>query len=145
MGSEEKIDAKDRKIIDILLDDAERSLRKIAKEVSLSPSSVRNRILRLKRIGVIKKFTISLDYHKLGYNIQVIIMITCKTGFSEAVYSRLENIPQIHNIFWTTGPANFIILVRVTDMNELSQLITGELEHTEGIEKIETMFLMPKS
>ncbi len=145
MGSEKKIDSKDRKIIEILLNDAESSLRKIAREVSLSPSSIRNRILRLKEIGVIKKFTISLDYYKLGYSIQVIIMLTCKTGFSESVYSRLKKIPQVHDIFWTTGPANFLILVRVADMNELTQLITGKLEHTEGIEKIETMFLMPRT
>ncbi len=141
---EQRLDLKDRKIIEILLDNADCPLREISKAVGLSPSSVRNRILRLKRAGVIKKFTVEINYQKLGFNIQVIVLVTCKTGHSENVFKQFNEIPEVHDMYWTTGPANFILLVRVHDMIEFSKLITERLERIEGIEKLETLFLMPQ-
>lgn len=144
MGSEERIDGKDRKIIKILSKDARSSLRKIAAEVKLSPSSVRNRIMRLEEIEVIERFTIDVNYRKLGLDIQVVVLVTSKPGSSEELYGILSDHPEVSEIFWTAGPANFILIVRVKDMLELSKFITAELEKIPSIDKIETLFLMPK-
>ncbi len=143
MGTTEKIDARDRKIIAILTRNARSSLREIAKEVNLSPSSVRNRMSRLLDKGFIERYTVDIDYRKLGYEIQVIVLITSKPGSSEGIYGALKGFQQITRIFWTSGPANFICIVRVRDMAELSQFMTVSLEKLEGVERVESMFLMP--
>ncbi|MHA1933869.1 MAG: Lrp/AsnC family transcriptional regulator [Candidatus Thorarchaeota archaeon] len=143
MGTAEKIDARDRKIIAILTRNARSSLREIAKEVNLSPSSVRNRMARLLDNGFIERYTVDIDYRKLGFEIQVIVLITSKPGSSEGIYKALKEFQQITRIFWTSGPANFICIVRVRDMAELSQFMTSSLERLEGVERVESMFLMP--
>jgi Lrp/AsnC family leucine-responsive transcriptional regulator len=144
MGSTDKIDSRDRKILSILTEDARSSLRKISAQVKLSPSSVRNRVKRLEDIGVIERFTIDVDHRKLGLEIQVAVLVTCKPGSSEELYDVLSNYSQIAQVFWTAGPANFILIVRVKDMIELSRFLTGEIEKLPGIERIETHFLMPR-
>ncbi|TFG97351.1 winged helix-turn-helix transcriptional regulator, partial [Candidatus Thorarchaeota archaeon] len=78
MVTTDKIDENDRKIIEILSSNARTSLRDIKKKVDLSPSSIRNRMERLVNIGVIKRYTVDVDYRKIGYDIQVLALIASK-------------------------------------------------------------------
>ncbi|TET13446.1 MAG: winged helix-turn-helix transcriptional regulator, partial [Candidatus Thorarchaeota archaeon] len=77
VGSVDRIDERDREIVAILTRDARSSLRDIAKDVDLSPSSIRTRIARLVQNGYIERFTVDVDRRKLGFEIQVVAMITC--------------------------------------------------------------------
>ncbi len=143
MGSVERIDGRDEIIIDMLSKNARCSLREIARKVKMSPSSVRNRMERLCEAGFVKRYTVDIDYRKLGYEIQVIILVTCKPGLSQDIYTSLKSFEEVGKIFWTSGPANFICIVRLRDMAELSSFMTGKLEKLNGVERLETMFLMP--
>lgn len=98
---------------------------------------------RLVEIGVIRRYTVDIDYRKMGLDIQVLIQMTAKPGASRSLYARLANYKQVSNVFRIAGPANFILTVRVKDVAELTQFITGELERLEGVERIETMFILP--
>jgi DNA-binding Lrp family transcriptional regulator len=143
MGTDDKPDENDRMIIDILRNNARSSLRDIAKVVGMSPSSVRNRIERLVERGFVKRFTVDVDYRKMGYEIQVIVLITSRPGSSEQIYKKIQSFKEVFKVYWTSGPANFVCIVRVHDMTELSQFMTGQLERLEGVERVESMFLMP--
>jgi Lrp/AsnC family leucine-responsive transcriptional regulator len=144
MGLPERIDENDLKIIEILTKNARSSLREIAAVVNLSPSSIRNRMERLVDIGVIKKYTLELDHRKLGFEVQVVTLITSKPGESNSIYRKLSKYSEISNVFRTPGPANFICMVQVKDISRLARFITGELEKLEGVERIETMFILPQ-
>ena len=143
MGSMDRTDDKDLQIIEILSKNARISLRDIKKQVNLSPSSIRNRMERLVEMGVIKRYTVDIDYTKMGLDIQVLVQITTKPGMSKSIYGRLSNYKQVTGIMRTAGPANFILTVRVRDIVELTRFITGELEGLDGVERIETMFILP--
>ncbi|RIM96583.1 Lrp/AsnC family transcriptional regulator, partial [Staphylococcus shinii] len=69
------MDLTDRKILKTLKEDSKVSLNYISNEVNLSTPSVRERINKLRDIGVINKYTIEIDYKTLGYDIEVIIDI----------------------------------------------------------------------
>ncbi|NHI83731.1 MAG: Lrp/AsnC family transcriptional regulator [Candidatus Thorarchaeota archaeon] len=143
MAPSEKIDKYDRKIIELLSEDARSSLRDIGKKVKLSASSVRNRMARLVEIGVIKSYTLDVDWRKVGYDIQVLLLISSWSSSVKEIYNTLIEQDEILQVFWTSGPANLVCLLRVRDMNELSQFITEKLDRIRGIQKVETMFLMP--
>ncbi|NHJ13283.1 MAG: Lrp/AsnC family transcriptional regulator [Candidatus Thorarchaeota archaeon] len=143
MAPSEKIDKWDLKIIELLSEDARSSLRDIGKKVKLSASSVRNRMARLVEIGVIKRYTLDVDWRKLGYDIQVLLLISSWSSSVKEIYESLTELDEILQVFWTSGPANLVCLVRVHDMNELSQFISEKLDRIRGIQKVETMFLMP--
>jgi Lrp/AsnC family leucine-responsive transcriptional regulator len=143
MGSTERIDEKDLQIIGILSDNARTSLREIEKKVDLSPSSIRLRMERLVEIGVIKRYTLQIDYRKLGLDIQVLILITAKPGASKDLHHVLSNFPQVSEVLRTVGPATFILTVRVKGITELTHFISEELENLSGVERIETMLILP--
>jgi len=144
MGMSEKIDRNDLRIIEMLTENARSSLRDIGAVVNLSPSSVRNRMERLVDIGVIKRYTLEVDHRKLGFEMQVIVLITCKPAESDRLFTALKSYDQIYEVLRTSGPANFICMVRVRDITELTKFITGELEKLNGVERIETMFILPQ-
>lgn len=143
MATTDKIDDNDRKIIDILSQDARISLREIKKKVDLSPSSIRNRMERLISLGIIKRYTLDVDYRKLGYEIQVLVLITSRPSESDALCKTLSNYDEVYEVYRTTGPINFICMIRVKDFSELAKFITEKLEKLSGIEKIETTFVLP--
>lgn len=144
MVTTDKIDDNDRKIIEILSSDARTSLRDIKKKVDLSPSSIRNRMERLVNIGVIKRYTVDIDYRKIGYDIQVAALITSKPSESDTLCQALSKYDEICEVHRTSGPVSFICMVRVRDIGELTKFITGELEKLNGVERIETMFVLPQ-
>lgn len=145
MATTDKIDDNDRLIIEILSSDARISLREIKKKVDLSPSSIRNRMERLVNLGVIKRYTLDIDYRKLGYEIQVLALISSKPSECDTLCQALSKYKEISDIHRTSGSINFICMIRVKDINELNEFITGKLEKLNGIEKIETMFVLPQT
>jgi Lrp/AsnC family transcriptional regulator for asnA, asnC and gidA len=137
-------DEHDKKMIEILKRDSRTSLREMAKLVPLSPSSIRNRLARLVKDGIIERYTIDVNYRKLGFEIQVFILLTTRPGKSDQIYRTIEEYVEVSNIYWTTGPSNLIFLAQFKDMNDLSRFMTGKIERLEGIERVETLFLMPR-
>jgi len=145
MGMTERIDDNDLRIIEMLTKNARISLREIAAVVNLSPSSVRNRMERLVDLGVIKRYTLELDQRKLGFEVQVVVLITSTPGESDTLYHKLSKYTEITNVLRTSGPASFICMVQVQDIPQLAQFITGDLEKLAGVERIETMFILPQN
>ena len=70
-----KIDKKDIEIIKILEEDGRIPILELAKKVKLSHETVRYRLNKLIKSGVIEKFIVRINKKKLGYNIYAVIMI----------------------------------------------------------------------
>ncbi|MFZ8856531.1 MAG: AsnC family transcriptional regulator [Candidatus Nanopusillus sp.] len=61
------VDDTDNKIIKILLNNSRIPNTKIARLLNISEASVRKRIKKIIKIGIIEKFTVELNYNLLGY------------------------------------------------------------------------------
>ena len=70
------IDEIDKKILQLLKNNARISLTEIAKKVGLSVMGVKNRISRLEKKGIITNYSVNIDYTKLGYNIIAFVGIS---------------------------------------------------------------------
>lgn len=70
-----KIDKKNIEIIKILEEDGRIPIIELAKRVKLSHETVRYRLNKLIKSGVIEKFIVRINKKKLGYNIYAVIMI----------------------------------------------------------------------
>ena len=75
-----KIDKIDKKIVNFLLFDADITNRELASRCKIALGTVNNRIKKLKKLGVIKRKTVLLNYEKLGYEIDVLIAVKIKKG-----------------------------------------------------------------
>ncbi|MHA2303723.1 MAG: Lrp/AsnC family transcriptional regulator, partial [Candidatus Thorarchaeota archaeon] len=94
-------------------------------------------------LNVIKRYTVDVDWRKLGYDIEVILLISSWMTASREIHETLSQFEQVSKVYWTAGTANLVCLVRVRTIQELSSFITENLEKLRGIERVESLFIMP--
>ncbi|MBA3052740.1 MAG: winged helix-turn-helix transcriptional regulator, partial [Candidatus Omnitrophica bacterium] len=63
------LDKCDYKILGLIQKDSSITNKELAKKIKLSPAATLSRLNKLKKTGVIEKFTAILDEKKLDYNI----------------------------------------------------------------------------
>ena len=126
------IDVLDMKIIKCLSDDAKRTYRSIAEESGVSEATVKNRIDRLKESGVIKKFTVMLDYHKLGRAIKSFIGLKVQPAKLQSIVEHVQKNPDVHVLYRTSGDVDLLFEVIFEKMEDLNTFLETELA-LEGI------------
>jgi len=114
-----QIDKKDIEIIKILEEDGRIPILELAKRVKLSHETVRYRLNKLIKSGVIEKFIVRINKKKLGYSIYAVIMISTwnytKEDWNEFLTYLMEhkNIVSVEKItgnydlkiaFWAKNP-----------------------------------------
>ena len=109
----EGLDEVDRAILELLAEDARRTVADIADRVNLSPAPVRRRIDRLERMGVIAGYTVVLDHAKVGAAIE---------AFTELLET-VGRLPEVEDVFTTAGDPDALARIRVDDMDHLQEVI----------------------
>lgn len=117
------IDELDRNIIDILAGDARISLKELAQRVNLSSPSVSERLRRLEERGVIRAFTVDIDPHAIGYQLQAIVRIRPLPGKLHAVQQLIEEIPEFSECDKVTGDDCFIGRLHLHSIEQLDQIL----------------------
>ena len=121
------IDTLDMKIISCLIDDAKRTYRSIAKETGVSEATVKNRIDALKESGVIKKFTVVLDYHKLGRAIKAFIGLKVQPAKLQDIVAHMKEHPDVFVLYRTSGDVDLMFEVIFEMMEDLNAFLEKEL------------------
>lgn len=117
------MDLTDRKVLEILKEDSKVSLNYISNEVNLSTPSVRERINKLRDIGVIKKYTIEIDYKTLGYDIEVIIDIVIKNNLYKDFKLYIVEQENVEFCYRISGESCFIFKVRFKNMIDVERFV----------------------
>jgi len=68
------MDKLDMKILSILLDNCRESDRQIGKKIGITGGAVKTRIQKMKKNGVIEKFTLKIEPPVLGYNLFYVVV-----------------------------------------------------------------------
>jgi len=121
------IDMLDLRIIQVLNRDGRRSYKAIAEELGVSDATVRNRVRGLLEEGVIKKFNVLLDYHKLGRIIKAFIGLRVQPGKLKEIVGHLIDNPDVQVLYRTTGEVDLFVEVIFKDMEELNSFLESEL------------------
>lgn len=121
------IDTLDMKIIDCLLEDGRRTYRSIAEVVGASEATVKNRIDSLVEKGVIQKFTVVLDYHKLGRAIKSFIGLKVQPAKLQSIVDHIKKHPDVHVLYRTSGDVDLMFEVIFEKMEDLNSFLEKEL------------------
>lgn len=125
------IDDIDKRIVDILVDDARISLKDLAARVQLSAPSVSDRLRRLEDRGVIRAFTVDIDPRALGYMLQAIVRIRPLPGQLHVVEKLIQDIPAFTECDKVTGDDCFIARLHLRTIDELDPILERIVEKAE--------------
>jgi len=119
------LDEKDKRILEMLLEDSRRPYHEIANDlkVNLSESTVRKRVKKLQDGGIIEKFTIKIS-HKDERSIYAFLTLIPKSE-SEIKDLLRETliIPQCEEVYKLDGRCGILIKVNVPNTNELDAIL----------------------
>jgi Lrp/AsnC family transcriptional regulator, leucine-responsive regulatory protein len=118
------MDAVDRKILSLLVEDGRRTYDDIASRVSLSAPSVKRRIDRLRTSGALEGFTAVVDHSAMGWNTEALVELFFQAGTTlDRVAATLREHPEVVEAWSVTGEADAIARVRTEDNAALERLI----------------------
>lgn len=123
MSETVELDNLDWLIIRELAYDSRQSLRKLAKKIGVSVNTVSTRIKQLEKKGVIKKYTIVVDYEKLGFDITAIIEVSILKGKLMKVEEEIARLPGVCAVYDITGLTDAMVIARVRNRRELNKLV----------------------
>ncbi|ASA77638.1 TRASH domain-containing protein [Thermococcus sp. 5-4] len=122
-----KLDALDLKLIYLLMDNSRLSVSELAERLGVSRPTVKSRLEKLEKEGIIQGYTIKLNPQLIrGHNIVALIV---KTDEPE----RMEEFQEIIEINRFTS-RKYLIKIAIESMGELKRVIEGA-----GFEVIEIM------
>lgn len=117
------MDDLDVKIIGKLLKDSRKSLRSIAKELGTPTSTIHERVKRLVRLGVIRRFTAELDPRVLGLDITALILVSVDGAYISEVEKILSTYDQVVAVYDITGEFDVALIAKFRNMDELNNFI----------------------
>jgi Lrp/AsnC family leucine-responsive transcriptional regulator len=120
----QRVDAVDKQILALLLEDGRRTYDDIAGKVNLSAPSVKRRIDRLRTSGALQGFTAVVDHAALGADTEALVELFCRPGTTlDEVAGKLREHPEVAEAWSVTGEADAIARVRTQDNADLERLI----------------------
>jgi len=146
---EEKIDEKDLAILEMLEKHGDYTVRQIAKKTLLAPTTIHARIKKLKKKGVIRKYTIDIDRKKIGKKLGAYILILADLkSLKEKNKSQVDlakdigKIPSVENVDIVTGGSDLVAKIFVHDIEELDKVLLERIQLLEGVSKTQTMIII---
>jgi DNA-binding Lrp family transcriptional regulator len=105
-------DEVDRELLRLLQTDARRPATELAAEVGVSDNTVHNRIDSLEEAGVIRGYTTTLDYGRLGLDRHVLFVCTTPVGDRRDVAEAVRALPGVVEVTeLMTGERNLLAKV----------------------------------
>lgn len=118
-----KIDSIDKKIIGELSKNSRLSMSELGRRINLSSPSVTERIRQMESLGVIKRYTLEIDYAKLGLPIQCIIEATVKNGDYNSFKRYIESLPNVEFCYRIAGNACYMLKVQFDTFAKAEEFI----------------------
>lgn len=135
-----RLDRIDSVLLAALQEEGRLRLEDLARRVELSPSSVHDRLRRLRRDGVIRRWTIEVAPEALGLTVLAFVGVRASRPCSELVetLARVREIEECHSV---AGQLSFMLKLRASSTEHLLELIE-RLKQIPGVESTETTVVL---
>ena len=142
----DKIDNLDKKILSILSKNARIAFKDVAAECNVSRAAIHQRVQHLIEGDVIMGSGFDVNPKSLGYSTCTYVGITLERGsMYRNVVERLQDIPEVVECHFTTGPYTMMVKLYARDNEQLMELLNGKLQDSPGVVATETLISLEQS
>ena len=140
-----KLDATDRKILEILQRNSNITNAQLAIEIGLSPAPTLERVKKLEQTKIIKSYHAAVDLASVGLGVSTFVMVTLKghnkeniEKFMEAM-EKIEEVVECHHL---TGQADFILKVVSPDIPAYQKLMLEKVSNIDVVDNMQSMVIL---
>lgn len=133
------MDSIDQSLLKLLAEDSSRPLKTLAAEVGLSRSSVRDRIVRLRSQGIIRRFTIETapSDGKVG----AMLLIRLLRTPDPTVVQEISKRPEVARCYSLSGPIDLMVELQGKDVASVNRA-RDEIALLQGVADVETSLIL---
>ena len=140
-----KLDATDRKILEILQANSNITNAQLAIEIGLSPAPTLERVKKLENAKVIKSYHAVIDMASVGLGVSTFVMVTLKGHNKENIEKFMEAMRKIEEVIechHLTGQADFILKVVSPDIPSYQTLMLEKVSNIDVVDNMQSMVIL---
>jgi len=135
------MDETDRKLLSALRNDARASLSDLAIGLGVSRTTVRSRIERLRRSGVIVGFSVVLKEDTAQDPVRGLMMLGIEGRGADRIVRQLNGLSAVRAVHSTNGRWDLILEVGTTTL-EAFDTVLAQIRRIDGVVQSETNLLL---
>jgi Lrp/AsnC family transcriptional regulator for asnA, asnC and gidA len=136
------LDLIDLRIISMLCKDSTTPFVEIARNIGISDATVHLRVKRLVVEGIIRKFTLALNYDVIGFDHLAFLGINTEPGFADMVISKISLLDPVLEIHEMYGRFDLMLKIRAKDLEEMRNIIKNRIRNLPHIVKVELLTVL---
>jgi DNA-binding Lrp family transcriptional regulator len=119
------------------------SLQTLSNELGISKSTVHYRLTKLRESGVIRRIVAELDPIAFGLNMVMItdVSVAHEKGYADDIGAQLVALPGVQQVYYTMGDADFVVISRLQDRDQMNSLI-DDVVSIKGVNETSSRFVM---
>ncbi|MFY8037824.1 MAG: Lrp/AsnC family transcriptional regulator [Cyclobacteriaceae bacterium] len=140
-----KLDATDRKILELLQANSNITNAQLAQEIGLSPAPTLERVKKLENQGVIKSYHALVDMDSVGLGVSTFVTVSLKGHNKENInkfIKEIKDIPEVIECHHVTGQSDFILKMVATDIPNYQNIMLEKLSNIEVVDNMQTTIIL---
>jgi len=133
----------DTAILRSLIKNSRITISQMSKEIDVPDATISHRLKKMED-EIIKRYTLILDWQKIGLEITAIIIIQTESEKHEIVKDELSRLEEVSEVYSVSGEYDILIKVWVPGIEELNQLINSKIRSIDGVEDLTEMIVMER-
>lgn len=140
-----KTDAKDKELLTLLQEDSKRTTKEYANRLGLSTTAVYERIKRLEKTGVIRKYVALVDKTRVNKAFMVLCHVKLIQHIKEYVLQFEREVVQLEEVsecYHISGDYDYILKVNVSDIEAYREFMVTKLTAIKNIGSTQSSFVI---
>lgn len=135
------VDQVNRKLLGLLRQDARTKYAELGQAIYLSAPAVFERVKKLEKSGVIRRYTVDLDPHAIELGLCAFVQIRLERTSSEEIAKQLMPYTEIQECHCIAGEDCILAKVRTRDASALNHLLE-EIKKLPGVQRTLTTVVL---
>jgi Lrp/AsnC family leucine-responsive transcriptional regulator len=139
------VDALDRAILAVLLEDGRQTQVELAERIPLSATAIARRIRALEEKGVIQGYQARINRQALGLGMTVIVHIGLTSqneDLLEAFEKAVASAPSVVSCHLMSGEHDYIVIVMARDLADFERIHKEQLARLPGVARLKSSFAL---
>jgi len=135
-----RFDQKDRVILHALKKNARTTLATLSHELRIPRATVHERIAKLERSGIIKRYTIEEDHERTGLPALSFIFVSTETAADPtAISKKMGRLDGVLGIYRISGDWDLLVKLRGKSAEEIGTAVAERIRKIPGVSRICTI------
>jgi DNA-binding Lrp family transcriptional regulator len=148
MNEIKNIDSIDRKLLNILQQNSRVTIRELSEKLELSTTPIYERIKKLEKNGIIKKYISIIDPKCIGKKLTVFISVSLQDHGKESIEifeNQMNLLDEVMECYYISGNYDFLLKVQCDDMEDYHQFIIQKFSTFKNITQFYSSFVIAEA